>query len=664
MPVVAARLDEGRRGVALAVAAGEEAAGHLRSLLQTDAPCPVCGSLDHPWAERLVAPDGQVEALRARVDALDREHGALRERQAVTRATLRLAERREAELQNEATALRQRYEVLQAGWRAQPLRGLGTYEVADEGLAEALAAEQAEVATARESLAASEHAAQAALARLREVSGEKERAAEVLADALQRRNAAAAQVSRLAQRREHLDALLVRDRDAIGRARAALQPALDVLEDWPAMLERAPQELLALAAGWARRWREQAESETANKRALQREEAACVEGRESVASARAALDAQRGRSDRLEAELDGLLTERQGCLAGADVDATERAATQALEQAKTASADAATELRNAAVRRAALAQAVAGLDQQAQRERTRLAEGAADLAARLAEKGLTRAELDALLMPDEARLEAEARSLEAIEASLRQARTVLRERLDRREALETTRPARRREAVAQALQANDAARTEASDRLYGSRARLLQDDAARTRLEALEREIAGQRERTELWAALNELIGSADGRRFRAFAQSLTLEALLAHANRHLETLAPRYRLQRVPAADLDLQIVDRDMADEVRGVHSLSGGESFLVSLALALGLASLSSDRTRVESLFIDEGFGGLDPEALDVAIASLDALQSVGRRVGVISHVPALVERIGVRVEVSPQGGGRSTVTVRSG
>jgi exonuclease SbcC len=105
-------------------------------------------------------------------------------------------------------------------------------------------------------------------------------------------------------------------------------------------------------------------------------------------------------------------------------------------------------------------------------------------------------------------------------------------------------------------------------------------------------------------------------------------------------------------------------MADEVRGVHSLSGGESFLASLALALGLASLSSDRTRVESLFIDEGFGSLDPEALDVAIASLDTLQSIGRRVGVISHVPALVERIGVRVEVSPKGGGRSTVAVRAG
>ncbi|MEJ1341861.1 MAG: SbcC/MukB-like Walker B domain-containing protein, partial [Candidatus Sedimenticola sp. (ex Thyasira tokunagai)] len=111
--------------------------------------------------------------------------------------------------------------------------------------------------------------------------------------------------------------------------------------------------------------------------------------------------------------------------------------------------------------------------------------------------------------------------------------------------------------------------------------------------------------------------------------------------------------------SDLELQVIDTDMGDEVRSVHSLSGGESFLVSLALALGLASLSSSTTQVESLFIDEGFGSLDQETLEIAIDSLDTLQSLGRKVGVISHVPMLVERIGVRVAVEKLGGGRSRV-----
>ena len=166
------------------------------------------------------------------------------------------------------------------------------------------------------------------------------------------------------------------------------------------------------------------------------------------------------------------------------------------------------------------------------------------------------------------------------------------------------------------------------------------------------------------WSSLNDLIGSADGKKFRVFAQSLTLDALLAHANGHLEDLSRRYRLQRVPGSDLELQVIDADMGDEVRSVHSLSGGESFLVSLALALGLASLSSQTAEVESLFIDEGFGSLDQDALDMAIASLDTLQSLGRKVGVISHVATLVERIGTRVSVASQGGGRSTVSVLAG
>ena len=188
---------------------------------------------------------------------------------------------------------------------------------------------------------------------------------------------------------------------------------------------------------------------------------------------------------------------------------------------------------------------------------------------------------------------------------------------------------------------------------------LKQDDARKRRMLKFQDELEIQQEQWRQWGAINELIGSANGNKFRVFAQSLTLESLLAHANSHLNDFARRYQLQRVPGSDLDLQIVDRDMADEVRSVQSLSGGESFLVSLALALGLASLSSTRTQVESLFIDEGFGTLDQETLDIAIASLDTLQGMGRKVGIISHVPILVERIGTRVVVKKLGGGRSKV-----
>ena len=168
-----------------------------------------------------------------------------------------------------------------------------------------------------------------------------------------------------------------------------------------------------------------------------------------------------------------------------------------------------------------------------------------------------------------------------------------------------------------------------------------------------------QSEISDRWQQLSDLIGSANGAKFRTFAQSLTLEQLLGLANRHLAELAPRYQLQRVPGTDLALQVIDCDMGDDIRAVESLSGGESFLVSLALALGLSSLSAHDTQIESLFIDEGFGTLDPESVDTAIASLDALQAAGRQIGVISHVQTLVERIGVQIKVQSLGGGESRI-----
>ncbi|MGZ8165363.1 MAG: SbcC/MukB-like Walker B domain-containing protein, partial [Methylobacter sp.] len=193
---------------------------------------------------------------------------------------------------------------------------------------------------------------------------------------------------------------------------------------------------------------------------------------------------------------------------------------------------------------------------------------------------------------------------------------------------------------------------------------LREDDKKISASRSLKAELDTQYNRWKQWESLNDTIGSRNGAKFRVFAQSLTLEALLAHSNHHLNDFAKRYALQRVPGSDLELQIIDRDMADDVRSVHSLSGGESFLVSLALALGLASLSSNKTQVESLFIDEGFGSLDPETLDIAIASLDTLQALGRKVGVISHVPILVERIGAKVVVEKLGGGRSSVVIVGG
>jgi DNA repair protein SbcC/Rad50 len=218
--------------------------------------------------------------------------------------------------------------------------------------------------------------------------------------------------------------------------------------------------------------------------------------------------------------------------------------------------------------------------------------------------------------------------------------------------------------IAQRLQALAARRAEADNGAAALRLALEQDNAKRRQAQAMLAEIETQEAIEQRWARMGELIGSADGKKFRNYAQQFTLDVLLGYANAHLNQLARRYQLERIvnPAnPSLGLLVRDQDMGGEMRSVHSLSGGESFLVSLALALGLASLSSNRVRVESLFIDEGFGSLDAETLRVAMDALDGLQSMGRKVGVISHVQEMTDRIATRILVRPSAGGKSAVSV---
>ena len=176
----------------------------------------------------------------------------------------------------------------------------------------------------------------------------------------------------------------------------------------------------------------------------------------------------------------------------------------------------------------------------------------------------------------------------------------------------------------------------------------------------LDKTLQEKRANAENWKKLNELFGSASGSKFKEIAQGYTLEVLLVYANKHLQNLSERYKLQRIPDT-LALQVVDLDMLGETRAVHSLSGGESFLISLALALGLASLSSNRMRVESLFIDEGFGSLDADTLRIAMDALERLQNQGRKIGVISHVPEMTERISTRIHIVKSSNGKSDIQI---
>lgn len=189
------------------------------------------------------------------------------------------------------------------------------------------------------------------------------------------------------------------------------------------------------------------------------------------------------------------------------------------------------------------------------------------------------------------------------------------------------------------------------------------DDDNRARRAKLLKEIEKELATIQVWRQLSELIGSADGAKFRKFAQSITLDILMGHANRHMGRLNDRYALLRDPDPDAELALIveDRYQGGQRRPMASLSGGESFLASLALALGLSDLAGKSVRIESLFIDEGFGTLDPETLDIALDALEGLRQGNKSIGVISHVGLLKERISTQIVVHKSASGHSTLEI---
>ena len=204
------------------------------------------------------------------------------------------------------------------------------------------------------------------------------------------------------------------------------------------------------------------------------------------------------------------------------------------------------------------------------------------------------------------------------------------------------------------LQALEDQRAELGAQRGATQARLADDAQRRAGQQALLAQIAQQAQDCDLWQHLDGLIGSAKGDKFRKFAQGLTLDHLLHLANRHLLRLHGRYRLLRKATGALELDIVDSWQGDVARDTRTLSGGESFLVSLALALALSDLVSRKTSIDSLFLDEGFGTLDGDTLEVALTALDALNASGKMIGIISHVDALKQRIPAQIRVEKGGG----------
>ncbi|WP_395454845.1 AAA family ATPase [Azospirillum melinis] len=662
-----AAVDEAEHTLQRLLLAQREDVESLRGRLVEGEPCPVCGSAGHPWAGAGATPLGRVTrdqethlaGLREALAATVARHAALE--------AAELGARKGAEaLSARLAAMAREADGLEARWAAQAAAvdwdtGGGTLTDIHANIrGQVDAVDRRMAAIAQDEERALDHRRRLDAAQL------EHRRLETAAAGLASECEATRQ--RLADGRQALALAAA----ALERAEADRDSALAELADglageagWQALLERDPEGYRAALARRVSDYREKSDGLARATREVERASGERAVQSAELEAAQRAEDEARNRAADLAGRLAEARTARGAVLGGRPVSEV-RTALAAQKHEAEALVEKATFARQDAIARLSAAEQERETRGEAARRCTAKARTAGEWLDRtVAERGVGLEEVRRLLAAPESELDAEELALAVLERARGDAALVVAERRRQRgDHHAAGRPAQSVEDAGAAAESIRAVLERDRDRLGSARGRLEADDANRQRLAGLMAAIETQQARCALWGKMAQLIGSSTGQKMRNFAQSLSLDLLLTHANRHLEDLARRYRLERVAGADLEIQVVDREMGDERRGVHSLSGGELFLVSLALALGLSAMAAGTSGgIGTLFIDEGFGTLDPDSLDVALSCLEALQAGGRQVGVISHVPAMVERIGTQIRVLPLGGGRSRVTVQS-
>jgi exonuclease SbcC len=656
LPGLITRRDEARGLAKRLAAAADDAALRLRQSLVPGEPCAVCGSSDHHLdlvsgvlGERVSDAHQEAQALASEVADREQEVAGLV-------ASLVLLEGQQRELAADAQV--QRDKSAEAEQLVVDLNSQIADAVTVSGL-DAEAGKLAEnLASARLELDAAIAAARAARIR-RDDAINAERLAKAATDGAQEHLSKAKEI--FDQRKQaHLDleAEARSLRSDIGQLAGQLDRALKGTCHWPDLANGQ-----AWLADMCRQWRQTAV--TAEDAATRVATASALVSDTLIATRTQVerLEAARKAHVAAQAEADQRAAERGALLGGAaiaDVNARLARETHEFETARNEARD----QRGEAERTRSATQArLQQTENQVASAGEAIAGDAAALAVELAAASINEADVAKVAAAGSAVLDAEADALAQFDRTANSAALLLEQRqedLTRHQA--TAVPDILGQALTEALQV---ARNnvETADRSHGVlQLRLREDDAVRIRTAALRSDLETATSAATVWLTLDGLIGDATGKKFRNFAQGLTLDRLLVHANARLVDLKPRYSLARGEGGDMIIEVIDNDMAGQVRGLHNLSGGERFLVSLALALGLAEMSTARgLRIESLFIDEGFGALDPESLGQALALLEHLHAGGRRVGVISHVEELKERIAAKVEIAPTGRGTSAVRV---
>ncbi|AMS22325.1 chromosome segregation protein SMC [Pseudomonas synxantha] len=619
----------------------------LRGQLQDDQPCPVCGSHEHPFhqPEALLQSLGRhdeneeataqkaVDSLKEKLTELRGEVGGL-----IAEQKEFLRQQEQLATQQQGLALSLQAHSLSASLFNQDVAQRSTWLVQ-------------QLAQLTQSISQDEQR-QSALLNLQQNAGRLQQQLQAAQDASQQaRQLLLDQQRELANDRERLDAEL--------NAFAGLLPAdtLEGLRNDPATTFMRLDQQVSQRLEQLGHQRDELTEQQERQQAIEKQQTHQQHRQQQLDALNLQVNELAAQQQVIQEKLSALLGEHPSA------EHWQQQLEQSVEQSRQAENDANQQLHSV---HTALVQVAADLKALQERQQALQAEQH-NLATRVSEWRALHPELDddgltRLLAFDEAQVAQLRQQLHNSEKAVEQAKVLLQER-------------EQRLAEHQALHNGnlDSAQLDSNLAMLNQqladgekhcaelRARQSEDQRRQDANQALTEQITKAYEEWQRWARLNALIGSATGDTFRKIAQAYNLDLLVHHANVQLRQLVRRYRLKR-GGSMLGLLVMDTEMGDELRSVHSLSGGETFLVSLALALGLASMASSTLKIESLFIDEGFGSLDPESLQLAMDALDGLQAQGRKVAVISHVQEMHERIPVQIQVKRQGNGLSTLEVK--
>ncbi|WP_347254674.1 AAA family ATPase [Leminorella grimontii] len=624
-----------------------------RAQLKSGTPCPLCGALEHPLNEKSGAhsDNGSAERLAALKADVQRLH----DDDVRLLSQIQAREDEVQRLRTEATALDRSLTEAQSQWQTLGQTSEATFSIEDErGLNDHLSALLLHEQALEENLSHLELAE-------KDLQQQKERLnqhAVSLKEAQQRVTLLAQDLAHRAQQSQQSEERL---KSADDKYQSRLEQLRQRLEkhSLPLPLPEGYADWLSAREGEWRQW--------------QTHRAESAELEQQAVALNGDLLAQRERISHIQAQLQDV--DERLAAGQKEVERLNEERLALFGERTTAEA-----LREMTKARAEREQALAQTRQRWQQNNSELQSmsgrlSALDLQLRQSRERLTKLEtlflqaLNASVFSDEdaflaARLSDEERlSLNALKECLAtafaQATALVQSAEQRLLQHVETRPAHlphgeTRQTIAERL-AQLSQEIRANSVLQGEvRQKLTEDGIARERQGELQALIARHQKNLDDWSTLNALIGASDGAKFRRFAQGLTLDHLVYLANLQLERLHGRYQLQRKSDGALEMQVIDTWQADSVRDTRTLSGGESFLVSLSLALALSDLVSHKTRIDSLFLDEGFGTLDSETLDIALDALDNLNASGKTIGVISHIDAMKERIPVQINVKKVNG----------